>query len=298
MFVEERVYRLKPGSLRDYFDLYERKGLIAQRRHIPAMLGYYAGEIGELNEVVHLWAHASLDARQDARAAMRADLDFKAYWEEVRGLIVEQRTRILSPAPFFAERLAGFATMARGDAAHDPATRRQIFLGARSFTQWRDTPVSEAKLREIMEMVRWGPTSTNTQPLRIKFLQSPEAKARVLPSIYDGNVYKVRTAPVVAVLAYDLDFAADLDLLFPHSPDAYEMFRSDGDLTRETAFRNSSLQAGFFVIAARMAGLDVGPLSGFDMSKVDREFWAGTSIRTRVEIDQIESVGIPKRLIF
>lgn len=105
MFVEERVYRLKAGRISEYFALYEAKGMAAQARYLPNMLGYYASEIGDLNEVVHLWAHESLDARERNRERMRADPEFQAYWHEVRELVVEQRTRILKPAPFFGARL-------------------------------------------------------------------------------------------------------------------------------------------------------------------------------------------------
>lgn len=107
MYVEERTYRVKPGCLLAYFKLYEEKGLIPQSRYLDTMLGYYASEIGGLNEAVHLWAHASLDAREENRRRMREDGEFKAYWEEVRGMIVEQRSRIMKPAPFFVQRLQG-----------------------------------------------------------------------------------------------------------------------------------------------------------------------------------------------
>jgi len=105
MFVEERTYKLKPGRIPEYFALYESKGLIPQSRYIKLMLGYYAAEIGDLNEVIHLWAHESLDARDRNREAMKADSEFKVYWREARELIVAQRTRIMKPAPFFEVRL-------------------------------------------------------------------------------------------------------------------------------------------------------------------------------------------------
>ncbi|MEO5597535.1 MAG: NIPSNAP family protein [Novosphingobium sp.] len=118
MYVEERVYRLLPGCIPAYFALYEARGLVPQSRYLDMMLGYYAAEIGALNEVVHLWLHRSLDERDARRAAMRADPDFAAYWEDVRGMIVEQRTRILKPAPFFAGRLAAIAAVVSpGEAA-------------------------------------------------------------------------------------------------------------------------------------------------------------------------------------
>ncbi|MGN6356695.1 MAG: NIPSNAP family protein [Novosphingobium sp.] len=118
MYVEERVYRLKPGSIGAYFALYETRGMVPQARYIPDMLGYYASEIGDLNEVVHLWVHHSLDARERNRQQMRADPEFQAYWREVRELVVEQRTRILKPAPFFIERFERM--LAAGRAAKEP----------------------------------------------------------------------------------------------------------------------------------------------------------------------------------
>lgn len=106
MYVEERVYRVKPGCIGQYFSLYETKGMNAQRRYLKAMLGYYSSEIGDLNEVIHLWAHDSLDARETNRERMRADPEFQAYWQEVRGIVISQRTRIMKPAPFFRGKLA------------------------------------------------------------------------------------------------------------------------------------------------------------------------------------------------
>lgn len=113
MFVEERCYTLLPGRANEYFALYAERGLEPQSRYIDCMLGYYVSELGDLNEVVHLWGHDSLDARETNRARMRADPDFQAYWHKVRGLIVKQRTRILRPAPFFADRLDAMAQVAR-----------------------------------------------------------------------------------------------------------------------------------------------------------------------------------------
>jgi hypothetical protein len=105
MYVEERVYTVMPGRIAEYFALYEAKGMIAQQRYIKHMLGYYASEVGDLNEVIHLWVHHSLDAREANREAMKADPEFQAYWQQVRGIITAQRTRIMKPAPFFMDRL-------------------------------------------------------------------------------------------------------------------------------------------------------------------------------------------------
>lgn len=113
MFVEERCYTLLPGRANDYFTLYAERGMAHQRRYVDCLLGYYSSEIGDLNEVVHLWGHTSLDAREANRARMRADPDFQAYWHDVRALIVKQRSRILRPAPFFTDTLAAMAELAR-----------------------------------------------------------------------------------------------------------------------------------------------------------------------------------------
>lgn len=112
MYVEERVYRVKPGCIGEYFSLYESKGMAPQSRYIKVMLGYYASEIGDLNEVIHLWAHESLDAREANRERMRADPEFQAYWQEVRQIIVSQRTRIMKPAPFFRDKLTALVEAA------------------------------------------------------------------------------------------------------------------------------------------------------------------------------------------
>lgn len=106
MWVEQRVYRLLPGRAQEYLALYEAKGMKPQRRHLKHMLGYYISEFGALNEIVHLWGHHSLDERDKNRAAMRADPEFQAYWQEVRLMIVSQESRILRPAPFFEQQLA------------------------------------------------------------------------------------------------------------------------------------------------------------------------------------------------
>lgn len=112
MWVEERTYRLQPGAVHDYLSLYERVGMPVQLRYLPTMLGYYSGELGELNEIIHLWGHDSLDAREVNRQRMRADPEFQAYWAQVRPLIQQQRTRILRPAPFFLSRLQSMAAAA------------------------------------------------------------------------------------------------------------------------------------------------------------------------------------------
>lgn len=146
-----------------------------------------------------------------------------------------------------------------------------LFNQARSQNGWRDKPVSEAQLHRIYDLMKMGPTSANCSPLRIVFLTSPEAIARLLPAMSEGNQDKTRTAPVVAILAYDLEFYEKIPQLFPHNPGARNWFV--GSVAEPTAFRNSSLQAAYFMLAARAIGLDCGPMSGFDPKQVEERFF-------------------------
>lgn len=155
----------------------------------------------------------------------------------------------------------------------------QLFRDARTHNGWLDKPVPEALLKELHDLMKWGPTSANCWPLRVVYVQSPEAKARLLPLMMEGNRAKTEAAPVTAILGMDLDFPEMLPKLFPHT-DAKSWFAGNEALTEATAFRNSSLQGAYFMIAARALGLDCGPMSGFDADKVNAEFFAGTRIRT------------------
>jgi 3-hydroxypropanoate dehydrogenase len=154
-----------------------------------------------------------------------------------------------------------------GDEALD-----RLFRQARTHSAWQPRDVPEEILREAYDLARYGPTSANSSPLRIVFLRSAEAKARLLPAVAAGNVEKTRTAPVVAVMAYDLEFHEHLPKLMPHV-DARSWFAGNQALIEETAFRNSSLQGAYFILAARALGLDCGPMSGFDAGKVNAEFF-------------------------
>ncbi len=147
-----------------------------------------------------------------------------------------------------------------------------LFREARTHTKWAAEPVPDALLREIYDMAKMGPTSANTSPLRVVFVKTEEAKARLLPAMAPNNVEKTRTAPVTAIFAYDLEFYEELPKLFPHV-DARAWFAGNPELAQETAFRNGSLQAGYFILAARALGLDCGPMSGFDAAKVNAEFF-------------------------
>lgn len=154
-----------------------------------------------------------------------------------------------------------------------------LFVEARSQNGWLAGEVAEKDLRAAYELSSWGPTSMNTQPMRIVFLRSEAAKERLKPALLPGNVDKAMAAPVVAILAYDLAFHTHLPTTFPHNPAAQAFFEGKEALLRDTAFRNATLQAAYFMLALRTGGLDVGPMSGFDAARVDAEFLAGTSWR-------------------
>jgi 3-hydroxypropanoate dehydrogenase len=154
-----------------------------------------------------------------------------------------------------------------------------IFRAARTQNKWQDKPVSPAMLMAIYDLMRWGPTSANCSPARIVFVSSPEAKERLKPFLSEGNRAKTLAAPVTAIIGYDLDFPDLLPRLFPHNPDAKNWFQNPA-LREITAFRNGTLQGAYFIVAARAVGLDCGPMSGFDNAGVDKEFFAGTNIKS------------------
>ncbi len=154
-----------------------------------------------------------------------------------------------------------------------------IFRKARTQNAWLPTPVSDATLRELWDIMKFGPTSANCSPLRIVFVQSAAAKEQLAACASPKNAAKIRVAPVTAILAMDLEFYEKLPRLFPHDQSARSWFAGKPDVIRETAFRNSSLQGAYFIIAARAQGLDCGPMSGFDADKVNQAFFAGTSVK-------------------
>ena len=154
-----------------------------------------------------------------------------------------------------------------------------IFRAARTQNKWQDKPVGIALLMAVYDLMRMGPTSANCSPARFLFLTTPEAKARLAEHASPGNKPKILSAPVTAIIGYDLDFAQKLPELFPHDQTAKTWF-TDPQLEQVTAFRNGTLQGGYFIIAARALGLDCGPMSGFDNAKVDAEFFAGTRIKS------------------
>lgn len=148
-----------------------------------------------------------------------------------------------------------------------------LFREARTYTAWLDKPVSEETLRQLYDMMKWAPTSANGNPARIIFVRSQEAKERLRPALAAGNVHKVMTAPVTAIIAYDLKFYEKLPKLYPANPAMRDLFAKTPELVDSTAKRNSSLQGAYLILAARALGLDCGPLSGFDNAKVDEEFF-------------------------
>lgn len=152
-----------------------------------------------------------------------------------------------------------------------------LFRSARSQNGWLDKAVDDDTLRAIYDLVRWGPTSTNGCPARIVFLRSAEAKARLLPALAAGNVEKTLSAPVTAIIGYDADFHEQLPRLFPHNPGMRDWYAAQPQLIDAAALRNSSLQGGYFILAARALGLDCGPMSGFDHERVDAEFFGSAS---------------------
>ena len=154
-------------------------------------------------------------------------------------------------------------------------TTEQLFDNARTHNGFTSEPVSETELRKLFDLMKWAPTSANSSPARIAFVTSPEAKAKLLDCVSPGNVDKTRSAPVTAIIGMDMAFYDKLPKLFPHA-DARSWFLGKKEFADTTAFRNSSLQGGYFILAARALGLDCGPMSGFDNAKIDAAFWAGT----------------------
>ncbi|ASU41319.1 malonic semialdehyde reductase [Herbaspirillum sp. meg3] len=149
----------------------------------------------------------------------------------------------------------------------------RLFRQARTQNGWLPVDVSDDELQQIYALMKLAPTSANCSPARILFLRSEEAKERLRPALNPGNVDKVMTAPVVALIAYDTQFYDLLPQLFPHNPGMRDLFASKPVLAEATAFRNSSLQGAYLMLAARSVGLDVGPMSGFDADQLNAIFF-------------------------
>ena len=158
--------------------------------------------------------------------------------------------------------------------------KKIIFSNARTYNDWQRKGVSNKILNELYDLMKFGPTSANCSPSRIIFIKSPEAKERLKPFIIESNLEKTMTAPVTAIIAFDIDFHTHLPKLFPHDLDAQNWFNYSQEVAYTNAFRNSSIQGGYFIIAARMLGLDCGPMSGFDQNGLDKEFFPNSSIKS------------------
>jgi 3-hydroxypropanoate dehydrogenase len=162
----------------------------------------------------------------------------------------------------------------------DEGSLQRLFLGARTHNAWLDRPVDPAVLRELYELARLAPTSANSQPMRVVFVRSPEAKERLKPALAPQNVEKTMTAPVTAIVASDLEFYERLPKLMPHV-DARGWFASKSkEQIERAAFQGSSMQGAYLILAARALGLDAGPIGGFDNLKVDAAFFPNETWRS------------------
>jgi 3-hydroxypropanoate dehydrogenase len=160
----------------------------------------------------------------------------------------------------------------------------RLFREARTHNGWRAIDVPESLLEEAVELTKMGPTSANSSPLRVVFVRSPEAKSRVKAALMPGNVDKTMAAPVTAILGYDTKFYEQLPRLFPHT-DAKSWFVGNESFANDTAYKNGTLQAAYFILALRALGLDAGPMSGFDNAAVDAEFFPGGQIKSNVLVN-------------
>jgi len=161
----------------------------------------------------------------------------------------------------------------------DDVALDQLLRKARSQNKWLDKPVSNEQLIAIYDLMKWGPTSANSFPVRIVFITTVEGKKRLVPLVFEGNRPKVSSAPATAILGYDVQFYDWLPRLFPHR-DMRSAFVGKPQFAEVSAFRNSSLQGAYFILAARGLGLDCGPMSGFDNEGVDREFFPGGRVKS------------------
>jgi 3-hydroxypropanoate dehydrogenase len=159
------------------------------------------------------------------------------------------------------------------------ASLDQLFRSARTFNAWLPKEVSDEQLQQIYDLAKFGPTSANSSPMRVVFVKSKAAKAKLEPFLSDGNRAKTMEAPVTAIVATDHEFYEQLPRLFPHT-DARSWFVGNQPLIDTTAFRNATLQGAYLLLAARAVGLDCGPMSGFDNAGVDAAFFAGTAIKS------------------
>lgn len=162
--------------------------------------------------------------------------------------------------------------------------RDQLFRNARTHNVWLQKPVDDSLLRQIVALAVLGPTSANSSPGRFVFVKTAEAKERLRPALSAGNVAKTIAAPATVIVGMDMAFYEHLPKLYPHT-DARSWFTGNQAAIESTAFRNSSLQGAYLIMAARALGLDAGPMSGFDAAIVDKAFFEGTTIKTNFLIN-------------
>ncbi len=161
----------------------------------------------------------------------------------------------------------------------DEGAMAQLFTSARSQNDWYNDAVSDADLQKLYDIWKYGPTSANCSPARVVFVRSADARARLISQLSSGNKVKTASAPVCAVIGYHEKFYERIPELFPHAPSARDWFIGSADFARETALRNSTLQGAYLMIAARAMGLDIGPMSGFDVAGIEKEFFPEGDVR-------------------
>jgi 3-hydroxypropanoate dehydrogenase len=164
------------------------------------------------------------------------------------------------------------------------ASLDQLFRHARTFNAWQDKEVTDEQIGQLYDLVKMGPTSANSSPMRLVFIKSKDAKARLKPFLSENNAEKTMAAPVTAIVATDFAFYDHLPKLFPHA-DARSWFLGNEPLIQATAMRNSSLQGAYLIMAARSLGLDCGPMSGYDQAGLDAEFFAGSQVKSNFLIN-------------
>lgn len=162
---------------------------------------------------------------------------------------------------------------------------RELFLEARTHFAWHDKPVSSSLLREIYDVARMGPTSTNGQPMRVIFVKSDAAKQRMKPALSPGNIEKTMNAPVTAIIGFDTTFFELFDRVAPFATERKTFYRDAPERAYQDAFRNGTLQGAYFLIVARAKGLDCGPMSGFDNDAIDAEFFPDGNVKSNFLIN-------------
>jgi len=172
-----------------------------------------------------------------------------------------------------------FSNLKNNNEALNESQLNLLFGEARSMNGWQDREVSDDMIKSIYNLTKMGPTSTNCCPARFKFIKSEDQKLKLKESLLPNNVDKVMSAPVIAIIGFDLDFSNNMDKLFPHM-DVAPMYKNNEIMNHSTAFRNSSLQGAYFMMVSRALGLDCGPMSGFNNAIVDEVFFSGTNIKS------------------